>query len=88
MIIRFLLPTVIADDVGVAIFFRKLVVLVENSPGRRAAAHVENPRQTVDVVRRIGADFLPTLVAAEKWNGVLPTTMLPGNSVPFVNVTK
>jgi regulator of protease activity HflC (stomatin/prohibitin superfamily) len=31
---------------------------------------------------------LPTLVAAEKWNGILPTTMLPGNSVPFVNVTK
>ncbi len=31
---------------------------------------------------------LPTLVAAEKWNGVLPTTMLPGNSVPFVNVAK
>jgi len=29
---------------------------------------------------------LPTLVAAEKWNGVLPTTMVPGNSVPFVNV--
>ena len=31
---------------------------------------------------------LPTLVAAEKWNGILPTTMLPGNSVPFVNVAK
>jgi len=31
---------------------------------------------------------LPTLVAAEKWNGVLPTTMVPGNTVPFVNVTK
>ena len=29
---------------------------------------------------------LPTLVAAEKWNGVLPTTMVPGNSLPFVNV--
>ena len=28
---------------------------------------------------------LPTLVAAEKWNGVLPTTMVPGNSLPFVN---
>jgi len=31
---------------------------------------------------------LPTLVAAEKWNGVLPTTMVPGNTVPFVNVQK
>ncbi len=29
---------------------------------------------------------LPTLVAAEKWNGVLPTTMVPGNTVPFVSV--
>jgi regulator of protease activity HflC (stomatin/prohibitin superfamily) len=29
---------------------------------------------------------LPTLVAAEKWNGVLPTTMVPGNSLPFVNI--
>jgi len=31
---------------------------------------------------------LPTLVAAEKWNGVLPTTMVPGNTVPFVNMAK
>ena len=31
---------------------------------------------------------LPTLVAAEKWNGVLPTPMVPGNTVPFVNVQK
>ena len=29
---------------------------------------------------------LPTLVAAEKWNGVLPTTMVPGNTVPFLNI--
>jgi regulator of protease activity HflC (stomatin/prohibitin superfamily) len=31
---------------------------------------------------------LPTLVAAEKWNGVLPTTMVPGNALPFLNLTK
>jgi len=31
---------------------------------------------------------LVELVAAEKWNGVLPTTMVPGGAVPFVNVTK
>ena len=31
---------------------------------------------------------LPTLVAAEKWNGVLPTTMVPGNALPFVNLNK
>ncbi len=26
------------------------------------------------------------LVAAEKWNGVLPTTMLPGSAVPWIQV--
>jgi regulator of protease activity HflC (stomatin/prohibitin superfamily) len=29
---------------------------------------------------------LVTLVQAERWNGVLPTTMVPGSSVPFVSV--
>ena len=29
---------------------------------------------------------LVDLVQAEKWNGVLPTTMVPGSSVPFINV--
>ena len=29
---------------------------------------------------------LPTLVASEKWNGVLPTTMVPGNALPFLNL--
>ncbi len=28
---------------------------------------------------------LVTLVQAERWNGVLPTTMVPGSSVPFVS---
>jgi regulator of protease activity HflC (stomatin/prohibitin superfamily) len=27
------------------------------------------------------------LTQAERWNGVLPTTMLPGSAVPFLNVT-
>ena len=29
---------------------------------------------------------LVALVSAEKWDGVLPTTMVPGSAVPFVNV--
>ena len=29
---------------------------------------------------------LVELVQAEKWNGVLPTTMVPGSAVPFINV--
>lgn len=29
---------------------------------------------------------LVTLVAAEKWNGALPTTMPPSSTVPFINI--
>ncbi len=29
---------------------------------------------------------LVTLVQAERWNGVLPTTMVPSSAVPFVSV--
>ncbi|MDV7397162.1 hypothetical protein RZS08_37525, partial [Arthrospira platensis SPKY1] len=29
---------------------------------------------------------LVELVQAEKWNGALPTTMVPGQTVPFINV--
>lgn len=39
----------------------------------RAKALADNPK-------------LVDLVVAEKWNGILPTTMVPGSSVPFVNV--
>jgi len=28
------------------------------------------------------------LVQAERWNGILPTTMIPGSTVPFLNVGK
>ena len=31
---------------------------------------------------------LVQLTAAEKWNGVLPTTMLPNSTVPFVNMNE
>lgn len=33
-----------------------------------------------------GGRALVDLTLAEKWNGVLPTTMVPGSSVPFINV--
>jgi hypothetical protein len=29
---------------------------------------------------------LVALVQAERWSGVLPTTMVPGSAVPFVSV--
>jgi regulator of protease activity HflC (stomatin/prohibitin superfamily) len=28
------------------------------------------------------------LVQAERWNGILPTTMVPGSTVPFLNMTR
>jgi regulator of protease activity HflC (stomatin/prohibitin superfamily) len=31
---------------------------------------------------------LVELVQAERWNGVLPTTMIPGQTVPFLNVAR
>jgi regulator of protease activity HflC (stomatin/prohibitin superfamily) len=31
---------------------------------------------------------LVSLVQAEKWNGVLPTTMIPGSTVPFMNMAQ
>lgn len=34
-----------------------------------------------------GADYV-NLKAIEKWDGVLPTQMVPGSSVPFINVNK
>jgi regulator of protease activity HflC (stomatin/prohibitin superfamily) len=34
-----------------------------------------------------GVEYV-ALMAVEKWNGVLPTQMIPGGSVPFINVTK
>lgn len=34
-----------------------------------------------------GADYV-SLKAIEKWNGVLPVQMVPGSSVPFINVNK
>lgn len=33
-----------------------------------------------------GGRALVDLTIAEKWNGVLPTTMVPGSSIPFINV--
>jgi regulator of protease activity HflC (stomatin/prohibitin superfamily) len=34
-----------------------------------------------------GADYVQ-MKAIEKWNGILPTQMIPGATVPFINLTK
>lgn len=50
-------------------------------------------KATADAIRERGAALrdnpdLVNLVAAEKWNGQLPTSMIPGSAVPFINVSK
>lgn len=46
---------------------------------------------TAEAIRERGSALrdnpqLVDLVAAEKWNGQLPTTMVPGSTVPFINM--
>jgi regulator of protease activity HflC (stomatin/prohibitin superfamily) len=46
---------------------------------------------TADAIRARGAALrdnpaLVQLTQAERWNGVLPTTMLPGGAVPMLNL--
>lgn len=48
-------------------------------------------KATAEAIRERGAALrdnpqLVDLVAAERWNGVLPTSMVPGSAVPFVNL--
>ena len=42
--------------------------------------------QAEAITQQGGKDYVQ-LKAVEKWNGVLPTQMIPGSSVPFVNLT-
>ena len=48
-------------------------------------------KATAEAIRERGAALrdnpqLVDLVAAERWNGQLPTTMVPGSTVPFISV--
>ena len=48
-------------------------------------------KATADAIRERGAALrdnpdLVGLVAAERWNGVLPSSMVPGGTVPFINL--
>lgn len=50
-------------------------------------------KATAEAIRERGAALrdnpqLVDLVAAERWNGQLPTSMIPGSTVPFINVNK
>jgi regulator of protease activity HflC (stomatin/prohibitin superfamily) len=63
----------------------------------RATAEAEATRirgeADADAIRAKGAALrdnpaLIDLVQAERWNGILPTTMIPGSTVPFLDVGK
>lgn len=48
-------------------------------------------KATAEAIRERGAALrdnpqLVNLVAAERWNGILPTSMVPGSTVPFINL--
>ena len=50
-------------------------------------------KATADAIRERGAALrdnpdLVNLVAAEKWNGVLPSSMVPNGTVPFINLNQ
>src|SRR6202165_5926922 len=51
------------------------------TPGNAEAAAIEARAKALGTNPN-----LVTLVQAERWNGVLPTTMVPGSAVPFVSV--
>lgn len=50
----------------------------------KSKVEAEALRMKGDALRE--APALVYLKAAEKWNGVLPTTMVPGSTLPFINV--
>lgn len=46
----------------------------------------EAQRIKAQALQSQGGEALVRLTLAEKWDGVLPTTMVPGSAVPFINV--
>ena len=58
----------------------------------KAKAESEKTRLEVEALRTGGDDIIEKIKAeaqlelAKNWNGVLPTTMIPGGAVPFINL--
>ena len=55
-------------------------------------ALMEEAKAEAEAIRARGAALrdnpdMIKLIQAERWNGILPTTMVPGAALPFVNVT-
>lgn len=54
----------------------------------KAKAEAESIRiQAQAINSQGGADYV-NMKAVEKWNGVLPSQMIPGSAVPFINLTR
>jgi len=51
-----------------------------------ARADAEKVRITATAINAQGGKDYVNLKAIEKWNGVLPTQMIPGSTVPFLNL--
>jgi len=79
----------------------KAEIAVTQANGRAASIRAEAQAQADAIILRGNAEAaaikargealaanpnLVTLVQAERWNGALPTTMVPGSAVPFLSV--
>jgi len=54
----------------------------------RAEAEAETIRIQAQAINSQGGEDYVGLKAIEKWNGILPTQMIPGAAVPFINLTR
>lgn len=54
----------------------------------QARAEAEAIRISAEAIRNQGGAEYVNLKAVEKWNGVLPVQMIPGQTVPFINLTR
>src|SRR5207244_12802330 len=53
------------SDYPIVLFIIQEIVRANAAPVRQATAYVDNPRQTIRVLRRIRAHLLPALVASD-----------------------
>lgn len=54
----------------------------------KAKAEAETIRIQAQAINSQGGEDYVNLKAIEKWNGVLPSQMIPGSAVPFIELTR
>jgi len=54
----------------------------------QATAEAEAIKIQAQAIQQQGGENYVQLQAIQKWNGILPTQMIPGATVPFINLTK